>query len=107
MTEEQLILSRQLSSCPSFKWDLGMLAIFEDTTVRDPLFLTHPAHIRFAEGRAYPDLSDPSTVGVLLHILTEDGIQKIVHSAPTKENFSCIVARTLLEELGEGPPEYI
>jgi hypothetical protein len=100
MTEEQLIFSRQLSANPAFKWDLGMLAVFEDTTVRDPLFLTHPADIRFVEGRAYPDLSDPSTVGVLLHFLTEEGIQKIVHSAPTKENFSCIVARTLLEELG-------
>jgi hypothetical protein len=101
MTNEQKTLSRQLSSNPSFKWEFGMLAIFEDPSAWKPLFLTHPADIRFVEGRAYPDLSDPSTVGVMLYALSEGGIKSIVHAPLTKEDFGSIVARELLKELNQ------
>lgn len=98
MNEEQTKLSRQLCSHPSFKWDLGMIAVFEDPTAKT-LFLSHPSHIRSAQGRAYPDISDPSTVGVLLYSLTDSGIHKIVHQGLTKESFGLLVAKTKLEEL--------
>jgi hypothetical protein len=101
MTEEQLKLSRDLAYHPAFKWALGMLAIYEDPTAWQPLFLSHPADIRYVEGKAYPDITDPSTVGVMLYTLSEDGVKSIVHAPLTKEEFGSIVARELLKELNQ------
>lgn len=101
MTEEQINLSRQLAQHPSFKWSIGMLAIYEDRSAWKPLFLSHPADIRYVEGRAYPDLSDPSTVGVLLNILSEDGVQEVVRAPLTKASFGFLVGQVMLKELNK------
>jgi hypothetical protein len=101
MTEEQLKLSRDLAYHPAFKWELGMLAIYEDPTAWQPLFLSHPADIRYVEGKAYPDITDPSTVGVMLYALSEAGVSNLVHAPLTKEDFGSLVAKAMLKELGE------
>lgn len=84
MTETELELARELARHPKWKWERGMLAIWDNRrervvwTADDGRGLlcgtdaTSPEH--------YPDLADPATLGCLIAMLGDDDMIWISNS---------------------------
>lgn len=102
MTSEQEELAKAIVMHPSFHWQIGMNAKWLVEFPARYHRVSQKADLAWIEGRALPDLNDHATVGVLIYLLTDNGLKELIHQPLSLENFGTSVARTLLKVWSPG-----